>query len=314
MRVVFVPMTRTRLFLATITAYLVATFAASAQVSMMITGASPGGTSYQGVGDIQPMFFYGGVWAYSAATRGSNVVQVCNAGDANCEDKATGGTTGQLPATVTVNGVSCASVTCTVKTIYNFGTDISNTPSVTQSSEVARATLVNSGCPPSTLWCMKGTVNSVYSYSSSGGPGSQPVTVTMVINPTDNTSFQQLIGNGTSGSFTGVYIGTAVCGSNSICLSSNSVGPIIAVSTSTNYAFQGVFNGSSSTILLNGSSNTGTTSGMNWNSTTLPFIFGGSGAGLDFSGYVSEIGFVASAVSGGTQSSIESNQRTRNGF
>jgi len=75
--------------------------------------------TYVGPGDVVASArAWWGLRAYSAATRGHAAINVCNVSDVACADLITDPSTGKLVIT-TVGGSNCASVTCTVKKIYD---------------------------------------------------------------------------------------------------------------------------------------------------------------------------------------------------
>lgn len=99
-----------------------------AQAQVPMTGAGKGapggggGSSYVGPGDLVPgAVAWSGLRAYSAATAGGKVANICNPTDAtgaDCADWSSDATTGDLVAT-TINGADCTMVTCSVKFLYD---------------------------------------------------------------------------------------------------------------------------------------------------------------------------------------------------
>jgi hypothetical protein len=78
--------------------------------------------SYQGPGDVTAgAKMWWGLRAYSAATAGNKVANVCNSTggtDVGCADMLSSATTGQLvPATI--GGITCPGANCTVKILYD---------------------------------------------------------------------------------------------------------------------------------------------------------------------------------------------------
>ena len=99
---------------------------AHAQLSQTHAGGAAGAArstpAFVGAGDIRSF----AVWwsnsrAYSLATRGNPLINVCNStggADVGCADMVTDATTGVLtPATI--SGISCPGANCTVKTYYD---------------------------------------------------------------------------------------------------------------------------------------------------------------------------------------------------
>ena len=102
-----------------------------------------GGGGYSGQGDLKAYLTWWGLYAYSAADRGTAAVNVCNASDANCADLSTDATTGLLNVSGTNVGANpCNDSTnvCTIKTWYNKGST-GSTHNLTQNTIGNRATL-----------------------------------------------------------------------------------------------------------------------------------------------------------------------------
>jgi hypothetical protein len=86
--------------------------------------ASGGGASFTGMGDAKSgAKGHWGVIAYSAATRGSNMLELCNVGDAACANVASDATTGLVSSTQVIGGTTCGTTggvdVCTIKTLYD---------------------------------------------------------------------------------------------------------------------------------------------------------------------------------------------------
>ena len=304
--------------LAFLLALLLAPVTAPAQpVGAFVQGPTAAG-SYQGVGDIvSAAGFYGGVWAYTAATRGTKALNVCNTG--GCADVSTDATTGQIPATLVVQGNNCASVTCTVATIYDKS---GNGHDFGQNTSANRATLTNSGCPAGANWCLSSGTSTFYTYGSVSGPSAQPVTASVVLTTTSTSTEQAPMGWDASPAFTILLIAGSSCGSGNFCSFSTSLGPSVAISANTWYAIDAVFNGSSpaSSLRINGTTATGSTSGMSWGAQTgAPVLFSESDAGNNCAGTTcgmlgkaTEFMWWTSALTSTQQANIESNERASN--
>lgn len=108
--------------LALILALIPPAFAAPAHAAspmLMGVGKPPNAIpppAYTGPGDIQPFFVYGGMRAYSSATRGTAAIIACTPSDASCATINSSATDGTTTAGLTTLG--CASVVCTIKEFF----------------------------------------------------------------------------------------------------------------------------------------------------------------------------------------------------
>jgi hypothetical protein len=108
-------------------ALLLALPAQAGQMSLLGAGkkaSGGGGASFTGMGDAKSgAKGHWGVIAYSAATRGSNMLELCNVGDAACANVATDATTGLVSSTQVIGGTTCGTTggvdVCTIKTLYD---------------------------------------------------------------------------------------------------------------------------------------------------------------------------------------------------
>ena len=287
-----------------------------AQIPPAFVQGPAAAASYTGPGDVvSGAAYWGGVWAYSAAQRGTKALNVCNVSDVACADLSTDATTGALTVT-TIGGSSCSVVTCTVKTIYDQS---GNAHDFTQATIANRGTLTNSGCPAGTSWCIGGLGDTTFYTYATSGTGSQPITVSGVFLSTlASTNRRFLIAASDNSPFTSVEIGSGGdCSTSDSCLFSTTLGPQVATTNNTWYALQAVFNGASpgSVLLINGTSATGSTSGSSWNNAGYPKLFHCCSSGnFGLNGRAVEIGWWTSAFNGTQQSNMESNERTRNNF
>ncbi len=113
--------------LLTIAAVLLPIGIALAQVGIPWPG--PGGThggaaGFTGMGDtLSGAKGHWGTIAYSAATRGSNMLVICDPAGANCANAASDATTGIVSSTQVRNSVTCGTVigtdACTINTLYD---------------------------------------------------------------------------------------------------------------------------------------------------------------------------------------------------
>jgi hypothetical protein len=111
-----------RRVLAVILAAMLDTPASAFTVPLMLKGRTVVPSAYTGPGDLKTYAIWGGLYAYSAATRGTKAVNICNVGDAACADVNSDATTGIVPVP-TIGGVLCGTTVgvdvCTVKTWYD---------------------------------------------------------------------------------------------------------------------------------------------------------------------------------------------------
>jgi hypothetical protein len=106
---------------------LFAPMPAHAQLALLGVGAKSSGSpppppGYTGPGDIKTYAIWGGLYAYSGATRGTKAVNICNVSDVACADVNSDATTGIVPDP-TIGGVLCGTTVgvnvCTIKTFYD---------------------------------------------------------------------------------------------------------------------------------------------------------------------------------------------------
>lgn len=221
-----------------------------AQMLQDIAQAVPhgGGAAYTGPGDVTTGWLdWYGMRAFSAASRGANLINVCLPSDTACADFASDATTGNLPFSFTISATACNNSTtiCTIKTFYDQGSAAHN---LTQATISDRFTLVVS-CV-SSLPCAGGSSSgSVGNYASaSGNSNAQPYSLSAVFAETTNNgdSLDALDTNGgffaigfASNGLPRIYAGTqATAGSSQV-----GNGPI---------AINGTLNGASSSLNWNG--------------------------------------------------------------
>lgn len=88
---------------------------------LMLKGRTVAPAGFAGPGDVNTFAsWYGGSYAYSAATRGTNAVEVCHSNGVNCVNVASDATTGIVPNPSPL-GTACNTSTniCTVRTFYD---------------------------------------------------------------------------------------------------------------------------------------------------------------------------------------------------
>ena len=155
-----------------------------------LSGASP---AYPG--DSATAAGWWGLRAYSTASRGNRLANICNPSDVACADIYSDAATGKV-VIPTIGGQNCASVTCTVKTLYDL---TGNGRDMSQATIAYRPTLV-ANCI-GTQWCMAMGASTVLTSSYSGL--AQPFTVVAMTRRTSaGTNFGFLANSGNvNGSF-----------------------------------------------------------------------------------------------------------------
>ncbi len=269
-----------------------------------------GGGGYTGPGDVNSgaLLWYG-LRAYSSATRGNNLINVCNVSDVACVDMASDATTGDLVIT-TVGGSDCSVVTCTIKTFYNQGSTGSAPMTKTTIAERYKLQTSCSGSLPCarspTLTTLQG-YNGAFSFTQAS-----PYTVSFAAKRTAaNTTRGVLMGEATSNLFfTGFRNAT-----NSMEIFSTSS----ANATATDnvfHAVQAIFNGASSNIFVNGTANSVSVTANNLSAVNVG-LFRNASLSAPLQGDAFEVGFWAGAwtTSGGGQAdNMHNNQCTYWGF
>lgn len=271
----------------------------------LLTGAGKATATvavYTGPGDIvsSALVWYG-LRAYSTADRGNKLINVCNVADVACADLSSDATTGSLVVT-TIGGSSCSVIACTVKILYDRS---GNAVDLTQAAP-ARRYILTANCI-GTQWCMTTPTSDPFNgYQSAGSlTQAQPNTVSFVANRTaDFTNYSVVFGNNVNGAYAGFG------STNEVVLSAPSAG-IVTAADSAFHAVQGVTNGASSILYVDGSSNSISLGTQTYSST---FWVGNNTLNANFQGKLCEVGFWGSGFSGGNQSSMDSNQRTYWGF
>lgn len=288
--------------------FLYAASCLTAYALLPATGAGPGANavapSYTGPGDIVGgALAWGGLRAYSAATRGTKAVNVCNVADVACADLSTDASTGALVIT-TIGGSSCSVVVCTIKTLYDQSGTLSCTGST--ACDFTNATIANR--PVLTVSCINGLPCMTFAGASSqrldtGGIAPSraiPYTVSWVAKLTG--AIQSAVFDSTNGGQQGfgfnppntiyVFAGGFIAG---------------AATDGVFHTSQTVVNAASSDLVVDGVSNTGDAG-----SDTIGnrFLIGSTAAANFLSGSVVEAGVWPSAFSAGNKTSMNTNQTT----
>lgn len=267
-----------------------------------------GGGGYTGPGDVvAAQAAWSASWAYSSATRGNNLIQACNSGDANCVNIPSDATTGILAVSTTNVGANpCNDSTniCTIKTFYDL---TGNGHTMTQTTAADRATLLVSctglgaGVP-----CATGTTARYQDGSNT--TQAQPFTAIWVGNRNATASDDMVIG-ASDFSFKGGY--GFFGGANRVaCAAGNDETQSVTDGTWANVAC--VYNGSSSNIQINATNNTHNLGTTGISSGALRIFADGGSTYME--GKIAFIGWYTSAVSNGNISSISSAQHTIGGF
>lgn len=263
-------------------------FAQGQGLSMMGVGGymkAPSGSSYTGPGDIVSGWSYWyGVRAFSAATLGNALVNVCNSTggtDVGCADLSSNATTGNLVA-ATVGGITCPGANCTIKIWYDQS---GNGRNATQATIASRASLTAS-CIGS-LPCAVPPGTGV-GYTATAINLSQPFSFSVVVRQGTYTANDSFFGADNASTTYG-YIDDAGIDSLGVYFGSN------LDATSINHAifhpFAAVINSGSSVLYVDGFSGSGSAgSGAIANTDTIHLLGDGYGDAWPSSGGVTEAG------------------------
>jgi hypothetical protein len=295
----------------------------SAQVGgLMFPGPGPlhvSGGSYTGPGDVvSGASAYYGLRAYSSATRGGLVANLCNSTggvDVTCADASSDAVTGNLVIPGSLVSF-CPGANCTVAKLYEqTGAACTGGIAVCDSANTAVASrpILTASCTGSRP-CM--TLVRASSQQLTAGAGvvyttsiSQPFTVsTVAIRTASTTSINGICTfQGPSGArqmafdtTTRIYIFPGSSNVNSG-----------TVTNSAYHAVQGVFT-TNSLVYIDGTGGTPASGGTS--TTTAPPFIGSDSFGDNLDGQVTECGLWPIAFSSGQASSMRSNQHTYWGF
>lgn len=158
------------------------------------------GAPYTGPGDIVATWsMYYASRAFSSATRGNKIWNVCDAPNTTCADVVTSVVTG-LPVIGTIGATNCAaSATCTIKTWYDL---TGNGNDNTQTTAANRATLNAAAIGGKACGVLAGTTTGYPTAYVAGTDINQPYTYSVVAERTGALSTVQYImssSGGTSG-------------------------------------------------------------------------------------------------------------------
>ncbi len=275
-------------------------FAGSSQ-TLIGVGSGGGAAAYSGPGDVVPgATMWAGLRAYSAATRGQPAANVCNAGDAACVDMVTDATTGALVIT-TVGGTNCGSSTCTVKKLYDqtVGNNCAAAScDLIQNTEANRPVLVTS-CINSKP-CMTGN-GSQSVVTANGLTLPEPLTISAIgWRTTGSGVFSVIVGQISFGAIMLTYW----VGANQAAIYDGTQLTATAADDAF-HAFEGIFNGASSAIYVDGVGTTGAIAGSQSFANNIGFLTGNFGT---ITGKGIEMGIWGSAISGGDAVALSSNQ------
>jgi hypothetical protein len=201
------------------------------------------GVFYTGPGDIVPgSEDWYGLRAYSGATRGTHLINVCNVGDATCADLSSDSKSGSLIVT-TIGGQNCANVTCTIKTWYDQGTGAKN---ITQVTIASRPTL-NIGAFNCNGFSVCANYAGVPGNISSGAIATpQPFTTSLVAVRTGPATFTSIFGTD-NGSTTFIYTTYGAAAGSAEFAATNSLIEVCCSEQSW-HSLQGLANSTASTI------------------------------------------------------------------
>lgn len=219
--------------------------------------------AYVGPGDVSSgAAAWWGLRAYSTATRGNKAANVCIPSDAACADLVTDVATGALIIPM-IGGSSCGVVLCTVKTLYDQ-TGNTNCNGVT--CDVTQATIANRptltlNCLGSTLPCMTWSGSqTLLSANATNALHPQPFSVSGVGQRTGSfTSYGDILGT-SGGSIQLAYNNSA----NTALLYAGNLSLTATAADSSFHAIQGLLNGVSSILYIDGSSTSGNPGGTSF--------------------------------------------------
>lgn len=288
--------------------------AAIGQNSLLHAGKIPsggGGGGYTGPGDVvSGALVWYGLRAYSAATAGTKVANICNASDANCADinSTSGGNFDVTTATGSPLNCGGAGGTCTVKILYDQigGSACGGNCDLSNSTIANRPTLSFSciGSLPCMVFASASSQTIKRGAPNTFGAQSQPFTISVVGFQTSNVTGGLLTASGGNGTSFRSTPGVGLRATTDFNVS---------MANSTWYAIQGVANGASSVLYINGTSNSGSAGTSGYASGNNP-QFGNDDFSEFLNGKMVEGGIWPSGFSGTQQSNMNSNQRTYWGF
>lgn len=249
--------------------------------------------------------FYAGLWSPTAAARGSAVINLCDSAGANCADMVTSATTGHV--VVTTRGVdACATADdCKIATVYDTsGATLCTTAcNFTQATNANRPTLKHN-CFATGIFCMVFTPTQwMQSPAIFAGTVAQPYSLSAVVERSGAfTTFGDFFGDSGDAMQFGFTSST-----NTLFLYAGSIAST-TVSDSAPHAIQGLGNGASSSVYVDGS-----LSSLSAGTNAIFTAFRIGGNAFPFTGYLGEIGGW-SADKSANNAAMNTNQHSRNTF
>lgn len=285
--------------------------ALNAQVLQAVISTHPlSAPAYIGPGDVvSSSVGWWGMRAYSAATKGTKAVNVCNVSDVACADLSTDATTGALVVT-TIGGSDCTMVTCTVKIWYDQSG--ANQCSGSTSCDISNATIGNRpvfvvSCQSSKP-CARFAASSNQTLTTAGSSTSaqnQPYTISYVAKQTSGFTTHGTV-LGASGGTVQVGLGDAT---NSAFACFCTSAPTVTAANNAFHAIQNLGDNAASDIYVDGSGNT-----VSVGVSSINGAYEVSGNSNFLTGDVAEIGVWDLGFTGGNKSAMNSNQHTYWGF
>lgn len=269
-----------------------------------------GGGTFTGPGNIVSgaIAYYGGQ-AYTAAyaSSGGKFANVCLSGDTTCADLVFGSDGKVIDATV--GGSKCSAVTCTVKTLYDQSGASSCTGAcdVTQATESKRCTL--SFISSLAYLVCNGANSQTYASALLSSTHAQPYTISSVLKYT-NTGVQQGIETNTVNQEFLVFRS----GAENFAIYSGTSVPTGAATAAAFHACQCVFNGASSDVYIDGTTNPGALGNTNAFPNDSIFLFSNVDTGQYYTGTFAMLGVWPSGFNSTQQSNMNSNEHTFWGF
>ena len=264
--------------------------------------ASGGG--YTGQGDITTFSSWWGLRAYSAATSGNKVANVCNT-TPTCADINSLANGNFDVATAQAGTTNCggAGGQCTVATLY----DQVSTLNLVQATSGMQPLLIFSAVGGKA--CFQNNSGNHYHQSSASKTQAQPFAFTAVSERTSGTSANYIFASNNND------VGIGAVAANTAVLFGSFGSAAITVTSVADNSFHdiiGTFNGTTpnSILTVDGADSTGTT--VNTMAGTVSnFSDGGSDV---FLGYICENGFIAAAPNGTIRTNLANNMKNYYGY
>lgn len=281
---------------------------------MMATGIGGGGfggagaPAYTGIGDIKSFYAAWGTRAYSSATRGNKLVNVCNSTggvDVGCADMLSDASTGAI-VPQTINGLSCPAANCTIKIWYDLtgNTNCSaNACDQVQATVANRVTLTASAIGTKTCG-VSSNASQLYATANSLTSQAQPVSATLVAKWASTSGNQLAFGALSGGPGAGYGMATpnfALYGSTIVNGSAADTSP---------HAIQYIFNTASSFVVVDSTTGSTSTSGGVALSGATALFADAFGQSMASGGIICETGIAVGAWNGTDTSNMHTNQST----